>query len=70
MGGEAIPDMVRADEAEARKREEDEDTHDRLMEDAHNQRDPRSNDPETIKRSAGEQVEKVTRAMPKADSSI
>lgn len=70
MAGEVIPDMLRADSAETRKREDDQDTHDRLVEEAHNQpTDLQATDLETLKRKAEERVEKVTAAMPKADRS-
>jgi hypothetical protein len=71
MAGEAIPDMVRADEAEARKHEEDQDKHQQLVEETRNQTsDPHSTDMETVKRNAEEQVDRVVRAMPKADRAI
>jgi Fe2+ transport system protein B len=75
MAGEAIPDMVRADEAEARKHEEDQDKHQQLVEEARNQTtgeitDLHSTDMETVKRSAEERVDRVVRAMPKADHTI
>lgn len=70
MASEAIPDMVRADEAEARKREDDADTRDHLVEEAHNQStNLRSTDPDAVQRDAEEQVDRVVQAMPKADRS-
>jgi hypothetical protein len=75
MAGEAIPDIVRADEAEVRKHEEDQDKHQQLVEEAHNQAtdkatDLQSTDMETVRRNAEEQVDRIVRAMPKADRSI
>jgi hypothetical protein len=71
MAGEAIPDIVRADEAEVRKHEEDQDKHQQLVEEARNQAtDLHSTDLDTVKRNAEEQVDRIVRAMPKADRSI
>jgi hypothetical protein len=71
MAGEAIPDIVRADEAEVRKHEEDQDKHQQLVEEARNQAtDLHSTDLDTVKRNAEEQVDRVVRAMPKVDRTM